>query len=307
MSDLTIGRDPDGVLVVDSRLVAQELRIQHENFMDTIRKYQKQAEQAFGVLRFETGKPTAGSLGGRPEKYCLLTEEQATFYMTLSRNTPEVVELKVKLVKAFSDAKRLLLGLGVPQPQTTTVYIQRLQNMSDHIVADDVWTAFREGAEVLLMVETKFRVPVSQLDLCDGSIGNHWSQYRKEIDIHLVKDEEGKYIEDENGNYIETRKSYIHRHKDQRGDRPANAFEYSELSIFKKWLREVYIPIHLPEYLIVRYGKRAVLQIYEEQKQVNEYIMQITRIKRSAPEEEKKHEIFLAARDAMSPRLLIGG
>ena len=302
-----VARDSDGVLVVDSRLVAQELGIEHENFIETVKKYQKQAEQAFGVLRFETGKPTGGSLGGRPGKFVFLTEEHATFYMALSRNTPEVVQLKIRLIQAFSEAKRLLRGLGVVEPQTTTIYIQRLQNMSDHIIADDVWSTFKEGAETLLMVEMKFRVPVSQLDLCDGSIGNHWSQYREEIDIHLVKGENGEYIKDDNGKYIETKRSYIHRHRNQRGDLPANAFEYSELPIFKKWLREFYIPIHLPEYLVWKYGKKAVLQIYEEQKQINEHIMKITQIKKAAPKEEEKYIIFLAARDAIANRYLIGG
>jgi phage regulator Rha-like protein len=161
MLDLAIATHPDGVLVVDSRLIAQELGIEHENFIDTISKYRTEAEQAFGVLRFETGKPSSGSLGGRPEKFVLLTEEQATFFMTLSRNTPEVVVLKVRLVKAFFDAKQKLLGQGFAQPPTTTIYIQRLQNMSDHNVPDDLWTTFREGAEVLLLVEKDYRVPVS--------------------------------------------------------------------------------------------------------------------------------------------------
>lgn len=286
MSDFIVTQHSDNVLVVDSRLIAQELGIEHENFIETVRKYQKQAEQAFGVLRFETGKPTGGSLGGRPEKYCLLTEEQATFYMTLSRNTPEVVELKIKLVKAFSEAKRLLLGLGVVQQPTTTIYIQRLQNMSDHTVAYDVWTAFREGAEILLMVEKVYRVPVSQMDLCDGSIGSHWVQYREEIGIN---------------NPI---KKYIHRFRDHRPDVSPNAFEYSELPIFRKWLEEIYIPNHLPKYLVVKYGKRAVRQIYEEQGKLTNYILEITEEKRVAPKQEELYQIFLAARDAISGRFL---
>jgi Phage regulatory protein Rha (Phage_pRha) len=288
MSDFIVTQHSDNVLVVDSRLIAQELRIEHESFMETVRKYQKQTEQAFGVLRFETGKPQMGTVGGRPEKYCLLTEEQATFYMTLSRNTPEVVELKIKLVKAFSEAKRLLLGLGVVQQPTTTIYIQRLQNMSDHTVADDVWTTFREGAEILLMVEKDYRVPVSQMDLCDGSIGSHWVQYREEIDIK---------------NPI---KKYIHRFRDHRPDVMPNAFEYSELPVFRKWLREFYILNHLPKYLVDKYGKRAVRQIYEEQRKLTNYILEITDEKRITPKQEELYQVFLAARDAISYRELLG-
>lgn len=309
MLDFIVSTHSDNILVVDSRLIAQELGIEHSDWYQNVvtnKKFQPSAEQAFGVLRFENGKPTGGSLGGRPEKYCLLTEEQATFYMALSRNTPEVVELKIKLVKAFSDAKRLLLGLGVPQQQTTTVYIQRLQNMSDHTIDDDVWATFREGAEVLLLVEKDYRVPVSQLDLCDGSIGHHWSQYREEIGIDRLKNTDGSYVEDENGKHIKTKKSYIHRHRNQRGNLPANAFDLSELPIFKKWLREMYVPTHLPKYLVDKYGKRAVRQIYEEQRKLTDYILEITEEKRSAPKEEEKYQIFLAARDAISNRKFLG-
>jgi Phage regulatory protein Rha (Phage_pRha) len=285
MSDFIVTQHLDNVLVVDSRLIAQELGIEHGNFIETIKKYQKQSEQAFGILRFETGEIKGR---GQPEKYCLLTEEQATFYMTLSRNTPEVVELKIKLVKAFSEAKRLLLGLGVVQPPTTTIYIQRLQNMSDHTVADDVWTTFREGAEILLMVEKDYKVPVSQMDLCDGSIGSHWVQYREENDIK---------------NPI---KKYIHRFRDHRPDVMPNAFEYSELPVFRKWLREFYIPNHLPKYLVDKYGKRAVRQIYEEQSKLTDYILGITDEKRITPKQEELYQVFLAARDAISYRELLG-
>lgn len=107
MSDLT-PFEYDGQLVVDSRLIAEELGIEHESFMRTLDNNKDVAEEAFGVFRFEIGKPVTGSKGGRPEKYVLLTEDQATFLMTLSRNTPEVVQCKIKLVKAFSRAKELL-------------------------------------------------------------------------------------------------------------------------------------------------------------------------------------------------------
>ena len=33
-----------------------------------------------GVLRFQTGKPSGGSLGGRPEKFAWLAEDQTIFF-----------------------------------------------------------------------------------------------------------------------------------------------------------------------------------------------------------------------------------
>ena len=107
MSDLT-PFEYNNQLVVDSRLIAQELGIEHDNYMQTINTYQTEIEKEFGVLLFETGKPVTGSKGGRPQKYALLTENQATVLLTFSHNTPEAIQLKIKLVKGFSQAKELL-------------------------------------------------------------------------------------------------------------------------------------------------------------------------------------------------------
>lgn len=107
MSDLT-PFEYDGQLVVDSRLIAEELGIEHESFLKTIETYKTVVEDNFGVFRFQIGKPPQGSKGGRPEKYYLLTEDQSTFLMTLSRNTSQVVGCKLKLVKGFAKAKELL-------------------------------------------------------------------------------------------------------------------------------------------------------------------------------------------------------
>lgn len=58
MAELVVFEHEDGALVVDSRLIAERLDIQHESFMKTINKYKKEAEQAFGHIRFEIGTVT---------------------------------------------------------------------------------------------------------------------------------------------------------------------------------------------------------------------------------------------------------
>lgn len=106
MSDLSV-IERDGSLVVDSRLVAERLEVQHEVFMRTVSKYLSEV-QDLGVIRFENGKPAEGSKGGRPERYCFLNEEQATFLMTLSRNSAAVVQCKKDLVVAFKKAQSII-------------------------------------------------------------------------------------------------------------------------------------------------------------------------------------------------------
>jgi Phage regulatory protein Rha (Phage_pRha) len=105
MPDLTAFEHEDGELVVDSRLIADRLQIEHESFLKTLDTYENQIQQAFGILRFEIGKIEGR---GRPPRYALLSEDQATFVMTLSRNSPEVVQCKIELVQAFSKAKKML-------------------------------------------------------------------------------------------------------------------------------------------------------------------------------------------------------
>lgn len=286
MTEITV-TEKDGVLLVDSRLIASRIGIEHESFMRTVAKYQSQTEQAFGGLRFEIGVPDQPS--GNPPRFIFLTEDQATFLMTLSRNTPEVIQCKIELVKKFSEAKRRLSLMGVTILPHTTVYIRRLENMFDHDIDYQYWSVFREGAEVLLLIEKEYKVPVDVLDLCDGSIGSHWSQFRKKT----------KELGEQ---WVKVESTYTHRFRDQRGQRSPKAYDVAELPVFRRWLNEQYIPNHLPQYLVEKYGKRAVRQIYTEIKKINDYILQITEEKRPTAKQDELHQIFLAAREALNVR-----
>jgi phage regulator Rha-like protein len=98
----------DGVLVIDSRLIAESLKIQHKNILTTITKYLIHIESGLGTVAFETRefKTKQGNISS--ERFAWLTEEQATFLMTLSRNTSRVIECKLALVKAFAEAKKII-------------------------------------------------------------------------------------------------------------------------------------------------------------------------------------------------------
>jgi anti-repressor protein len=108
MSNLT-ATERNGVLVVDSRLIALELGINHGDwFKNVLLKYQQEIEADFGVIGFENGKPLKASKGGRPERFAWLSEEQATVLMTMSRNTEQVRRCKRQLVRAFAEAKKVI-------------------------------------------------------------------------------------------------------------------------------------------------------------------------------------------------------
>ena len=102
-------KEKNGVLLVDSRLLAQELGIQHRSFYQKlILKYQKEIEEDWGFLRFESAKRSEASQRGRPERYALLTEQQSYLVLTYSKNTPQARQCKRNLVKAFDEAKKLI-------------------------------------------------------------------------------------------------------------------------------------------------------------------------------------------------------
>ena len=108
-------KEQNGVLLVDSRLLAQELGIQHRSFYQKlILKYQQEIEEDWGFLRFEIAKIAEASQRGRPEKYAYLTEQQSYLILTYSKNTVQARQCKRNLVKAFDEAKKLIQEVILP-------------------------------------------------------------------------------------------------------------------------------------------------------------------------------------------------
>jgi phage regulator Rha-like protein len=98
----------DGQLLVDSRLIAERLGIQHRVLTRTIDKYLTEL-QGFGNLRFENATSQPNVNGAvHQTKFVYLNEDQATLLMTMSRNTAQVIQCKVDLVTAFKQAKSII-------------------------------------------------------------------------------------------------------------------------------------------------------------------------------------------------------
>lgn len=105
MTQITITQI-EGQLVVDSRIIAEQLGNDHHNVMAMIYKFQTKLENKFGTILFET--EVASRANPNPVKYALLTEDQILAILSLSRNTDRVVDLKFELVEKFSAQKKLL-------------------------------------------------------------------------------------------------------------------------------------------------------------------------------------------------------
>ena len=95
---------------VDSRLIAEQLGIQHQNFRELIQDHQADFEE-FGQLRFETGVTNGHQGGGNPSKFVLLNEDQS--YLGV-KNTPQSRELKKRLVRTFGECRRRPIPAAFP-------------------------------------------------------------------------------------------------------------------------------------------------------------------------------------------------
>nr|WP_321300945.1 Rha family transcriptional regulator [Alcaligenes faecalis] len=87
---------------IDSRLLAEHLGNKHQNVRELLSNYSDDFRE-LGILRFETGEIRGR---GQPERFALLNEDQAYLLLAYSRNTPKVRQLKIRLVKAFREARQ---------------------------------------------------------------------------------------------------------------------------------------------------------------------------------------------------------
>ena len=79
-----------------SKVIADRTGMNHRRVKEAIRKHEHEI-RSFGLL----GAYATESSGGRPEEIYRLNEQQATFLMTLLKNTPIVVDFKAELVRQF--------------------------------------------------------------------------------------------------------------------------------------------------------------------------------------------------------------
>lgn len=89
----------------NSKVIADGTNNQHESVVAIIRKYEKDILD-FGNIDFSDLK---SGKSGQPERVYYLNEEQATFVITLLRNSKIVVKFKKELVRQFYAMRRFIL------------------------------------------------------------------------------------------------------------------------------------------------------------------------------------------------------
>lgn len=100
-----------------SEIIAAGTGINHRRVRDAIRKYQTDLETFGRVVAYRTPLETKGGVQTVPGY--ILNEQQATFLLTLLKNTPVVVAFKKELVRQFYAMRSLLLERASPVWQDT--------------------------------------------------------------------------------------------------------------------------------------------------------------------------------------------
>jgi len=118
-------------LLVDSRIISEELGVQHKNLLETIKTHKSIVESEFGSLAFETDTEYQELTGVARNKCVHLTEDQAIFIGTLSRNSEQAVRFKIKLVKSFSAARKAIRELVKPKTPAEML-LDQAQMLVDH-------------------------------------------------------------------------------------------------------------------------------------------------------------------------------
>jgi len=113
----------DGEFRVDSRLISQELNVEHKNTLEVIRKYEERFLR-YGKVAFKTA-PSLNTESCQNMTVCFLNEQQATFLVTLSRNSEKAVDLKQKLTDSYFFYKTK------NQPKIPQTYAEALQLAAD--------------------------------------------------------------------------------------------------------------------------------------------------------------------------------
>lgn len=102
MYELVEVREND--VFTNSKVIAEGTGNQHHAVRELIKKYKSDIED-FGTLLISNEEST----GGRPAEIYYLNEEQATFVITLLRNSKVVVKFKKELVRQFYAMRRFLV------------------------------------------------------------------------------------------------------------------------------------------------------------------------------------------------------
>ncbi|ESK40271.1 hypothetical protein P256_00718 [Acinetobacter nectaris CIP 110549] len=151
-----------GEPVTNTLQIAFGLGLTHKSVIQLVRTYFPDMQE-FGKVRFESSNSAfemansdRESSRGRHTRYAVLNEQQATFLMTLMRNSPKVIEFKKALVRSFFEARAFIQS----QDQTynnihNKISLQLGMEKADASLAGHILGSYRKKRDVLVTALTE--------------------------------------------------------------------------------------------------------------------------------------------------------
>jgi phage regulator Rha-like protein len=128
-------RQVDNIPVVSTLDMCGPLGVEHHAIVQLVKKYELQLKE-IGPVAFQM---RVGTRGGTPISFCYLDEEQATFLITLMKNSEPVVKFKYRLSREFHRMKK---------------EIARLQSVAANNRLNIEWQETRESGKPVRREET---------------------------------------------------------------------------------------------------------------------------------------------------------
>lgn len=157
----------------NSLIISEGTKVAHRYIKEQLRKYENRFK-TFGLLVACATEST----GGRPEEYYQLNEEQATFLITLLKNTDAVLDFKMELVRQFYAMRKFILekqsnewittryqGKLTRKTETDTIknLVEYAENQgSEH--ADKLYITYSKLANKIAGIEKRDQATISQLN-----------------------------------------------------------------------------------------------------------------------------------------------
>jgi len=141
-----------------SLIMSNNLNIKHKNIMELLKDYSNIED----LQRFETAELRTK---GRPLTIALLTETQALILVSLMKNSQEVIDFKVKLVKAFIKYRSIAHQL-ITQKQNENWLLDReesklIRRECTDVIKEFVEYAVKQGSKSA----TKYYANLSKMEL----------------------------------------------------------------------------------------------------------------------------------------------
>lgn len=149
MQELIKIEEQNGEKVVSSITIATELGVEHRATLQVIEKYSAEIEEAFGRVAFEmrdvqVAIPNTNAFRTDQSRVAYLTEDQAIFVSTLSRNSQQVVQFKARLVQAFQAARKFIQQATAPLSKEETI-MQAMKYLQADVESLQIQNKLLEG------------------------------------------------------------------------------------------------------------------------------------------------------------------